>query len=220
MQKHAPPRSGANNTYRRTLWAINTKLMKFKLLIFIFCPILSYGQSVNALKDYLDTLYCGFPVFENEMTIQKYIQRDTDFNPEINIYDSLKVDYSKTLEPRTSLQSKPLNERIDYYYTYGWQTINGIIEQSRIISLALYYGDTLSLDCKKQYEIIQSRLNKLTPRNRTYEILEGKSQIGIGAEYYLHRRDKYPLITISLTTSAKSNTYNRIHVDFHKIIKK
>jgi len=194
--------------------------MKFKLLIFIFCPILSYGQSVNALKDYLDTLYCGFPVFENEMTIQKYIQRDTDFNPEINIYDSLKVDYSKTLEPRTSLQSKPLNERIDYYYTYGWQTINGIIEQSRIISLALYYGDTLSLDCKKQYEIIQSRLNKLTPRNRTYEILEGQSQIGIGAEYYLHRRDKYPLITISLTTSAKSNTYNRIHVDFHKIIKK
>ena len=86
--------------------------------------------------------------------------------------------------------------------------------------LTLFYGDSSSAKCKEQYDIIIEQLKKLTSRNQSYDILDGSSKSGIGCDFYMHKRSKFPIISIGLYYGSWTKSWSRIAIDYHKILSK
>jgi hypothetical protein len=191
-----------------------------KILVFLINQLICFSQSPSNLKEYLNILYQGFPVGENETLIKKYAELNLGFTPTINIYDSAYIDFRTNRFSDKAFKFKPLSTSFEHFYSYKWPTANGIITHSVSTLLTLFYGDSLSNECSDQYSIIFEQLNKLTSKCQSYDLLEDSLKIGIGCDFYTHKRDKFPIISIRLFSGSRTKSNSRIEINFLKILSK
>ena len=138
MQKHAPPRSGANNTYRRTLACINhntTNLKDLMKKILILITIVAFSSCKSGPKKYDDNKGNDLVQVNDENEFKKYI----------SLIPLLELPYVTSCENCCNHSELDDNDPLIRKFKPEGSSIVGLIQKNdeRIVLLVTYPADQL-----------------------------------------------------------------------------